>query len=53
MEVFYQSTEELWLLFNLFAAALALKEEKVFAWIHMCIHMQGETPSFQSPSVQE
>lgn len=46
MKVFYQSTEALWLLFNLFASALALKEEKAFAWMYMSTHTQGETISF-------
>lgn len=46
MKVFYQSTEALWLLFNLFASAFALKEENVFAWMYMSTHTQGETISF-------
>lgn len=34
------SRSTLWLLFNLFASAFALKEEKVFTWMYMSAHTQ-------------
>lgn len=38
MTVLSVSRSTFWLLFNLFASALALKEEKVFTWIYMSTH---------------
>jgi len=41
-----------WLLFTLFASALALKDEKVFTWMRMSTHTQEEMITLQTPSVQ-